>query len=401
MARTRNLCSKEMILYKLFSVDDHVIEPAHVWSDYVPAKYKDRAPHVVEEDGRQIWVWEGGRETTMGLNAVAGKPREEWGLEPARFEDMIPGCYDPEERRKDLLSNGIFGSLAFPTLPGFGGRKFATFEDKDLALACVRAWNDYMLEEWCAAAPDMFVPMTIVPVWDVDLAVAELERSVEKGSKALCWLENPAKVGQPGYHSGYWDKLFAATQAMDIPVCMHIGSSGASSLGTAEEEDNQIDVVQIASAFTTAAHCAINMMCSPIPRKFPDIKLVWSEGGIGWIGAALERADRQWDRHKYWTHLEDAHITPSEVARRNMWFCMIEEPIGFKYRHDFEIDRILWESDYPHADTPFPRAQAGAKEVFEGVPQDEVDKVTHQNAEKLFDFKLNDELVAAYLTPNA
>jgi hypothetical protein len=107
--------------YPLFSVDDHIVEPAHVWVDRVAAKDRDRVPHVVEVDGRQLWMWEGGRELTMGLNAVAGKPREEWGMEPARFEDMIPGCYDPHERAKDLLSNGIFASVAFPTLPGSAG----------------------------------------------------------------------------------------------------------------------------------------------------------------------------------------------------------------------------------------------------------------------------------------
>ena len=91
-------------MYKLFSVDDHIIEPAHVWSSRVPAKYREAAPHVVEEDGREYWVYEDRRNDTMGLNAVAGKPREEWSLEPARFTDMIPGCYDPVERAKDMRS---------------------------------------------------------------------------------------------------------------------------------------------------------------------------------------------------------------------------------------------------------------------------------------------------------
>ena len=134
-------------------------------------------------------------------------------------------------------------------------------------------------------------------------------------------------------------------------------------------------------------------MVSPVPRKFPDIKLVWSEGGIGWITAALERADRQWLRHQGWTHIPDAHIMPSEVARRNMWFCMIEEPVGLKYRHDFAMDRILWESDYPHADTPFPNTQQACTDLFAGVPQDEIDAITYRNAEELFGFKINKSLL--------
>ncbi len=378
-------------MLKLFSVDDHIVEPADVWSKRVPARYKDRAPHVVERDGRQIWEWEGGSEQTMGLNAVAGKPREQWGMEPTRFEDMIPGCYDPKERARDFLSQGIFASVAFPTLPGFGGRKFETFADKDLAYACVQAWNDFIFDEWCAAEPGMFVPMTIAPVWDVDLCVAETTRTIERGTKALCWIENPANLGLPGYHTDYWEPLFALCQEAELPICMHIG--GASPQVSLE---GFIPMVRIASAFTMAAESAVNLMCSHLPRKYPDVKLVWSEGGIGWITAALERADRQWDRHRYWTHVPDADILPSEVARKNMWFCMIEEPIGIRYRYDYTVDHILWESDYPHADTPFPNTQASVKEQFETVPADEVAMMTYMNAESLFNFALSDAVINRY-----
>jgi predicted TIM-barrel fold metal-dependent hydrolase len=380
-------------MYELFSVDDHIVEPAGVWVDRVPAAMRDRVPHVVEEDGRQVWEWEGGRESTMGLNAVAGQPIETWGMEPKRFEDMIPGCYDPHERAKDLNSNGIFASVAFPTLPGFAGRKFGTFADPELGVTCVRAWNDFMIDEWCAARPEVFVPMHIVPVWDVHLAVAETERMIERGTKALCWMEDPSNIGLPGYHTDYWDPLMALCAETGLPICMHIG--GASPTVTLE---GKVPMVEIAAAFAQAARSAVNMMVSPIPRKFPDIKLVWSEGGIGWITAAIERADRQWERHKYWTHLDGVDVLPSVVAKRNMWFCMIEEPLGLQYRHDFDVSHIVWESDYPHADTPFPNTQAACKALFAGVPDDEVAAITHGNAEALFGFQLDAALIERYRT---
>jgi predicted TIM-barrel fold metal-dependent hydrolase len=380
-------------VFKLFSVDDHIVEPPGVWVDRVPARARDRVPHVEEADGRQLWVWEGGSEVTMGLNAVAGQPMETWGMDPSRFDEMIAGCYDPHERAKDLLSNGIFASVAFPTLPGFAGRKFQTFDDKDLALICVRAWNDFVIDEWCVARPEVFVPMTIAPVWDVDLAVAETERALNKGTKALCWVEDPANLGLPGYHTDYWHPLFALCEEAGLPVCMHIG--GANPAVTLE---GRVPMVEIAAAFSQAARSSVNMMVSPIPRRFPNIKLVWSEGGIGWITAAIERADRQWERHKYWTHIPDAGVLPSEVAKRNMWFCMIEEPIGLRYRYDFTVDHIVWESDYPHADTPFPHTQAACRALFEGVPEEEIEMMTHRNAEALFDFSISEELVATYTT---
>ena len=120
-------------MFTIFSVDDHIVEPPDVWSSRVPAKYREAAPHVIEEDGREYWVYEDQRILTMGLNAVAGKPRDQWDMEPARFTDMIPGCYDPKERARDLLSQGVLASVAFPTLPRFGGMLFNSFADKELA----------------------------------------------------------------------------------------------------------------------------------------------------------------------------------------------------------------------------------------------------------------------------
>jgi predicted TIM-barrel fold metal-dependent hydrolase len=366
-------------LFELFSVDDHIIEPPGVWLDRVPRRYRDQAPHVIEEDGRQYWVYEDTRAPTMGLNAVAGKPREQWQNEPVRYSDMIPGCYDPVERAKDLRSQGIYASVNFPSLPRFAGTLFLEFKDKDLAAVCVRAWNDYVLDEWCAAAPTLFVPMVIVPLWDPAAAASEVRRCVGKGARAITMVENPSPLGQPSFHTDHWDPIWDVCVEADIPVCMHIASSGRSTVLTTEEPG----IVEIATAFTRAAHSSVNMMLSPIPRKFPGVKLVWSEGGIGWIPAALERADRQFDRHRHWSRSHE-DIRPSEVCRRNMWFCMIEEPVGLQYRNDIGVERILWESDYPHADTTFPDTQEGAEVVFKDVPHEEITRITHGNASELF-----------------
>ena len=181
-------------MFTIFSVDDHIVEPPDVWSSRVPAKYRDAAPHVIEEDGREYWVYEDQRILTMGLNAVAGKPRDQWDMEPARFTDMIPGCYDPKERARDLLSQGVLASVAFPTLPRFGGMLFNSFSDKDLASACVEAWNDFILDEWCPAGPPgLFVPMVICQVWDPALAAREIERCASKGREGALLHREPGR----------------------------------------------------------------------------------------------------------------------------------------------------------------------------------------------------------------
>ncbi|MGE0387432.1 MAG: amidohydrolase family protein [Gammaproteobacteria bacterium] len=370
-------------MYKFFSVDDHIIEHGRVWTDRMPAKFKAVAPHVVEADGREYWEYEDRRHPTMGLNAVAGTPRETWAMDPKRFQDMHPACYDPKKRAEVMYSQGIYASVNFPSLPGFGGHFFSTFKDKELASACVSAWNDFLIDEWCGAAPDLFVPMVICQTWDPKLAAEEIRRCLGKGAKALCFLEDPHDAGLPGWHTDHWDPILALCQEAKMPICMHIGGAG--------DPSRQLDpatpaLVSIAVAFTQSARCAVNMMVSPVCEKFPDIKLVWSEGGIGWIPAAIERADRQWERHAAWSWTPK--LRPSDIAKRNMWFCMIEEPVGLQYRHDFNVEHIVWESDFPHADTPYPETQKNADEVFKGVPADEVEKITWRNAEKLFNWKM-------------
>jgi predicted TIM-barrel fold metal-dependent hydrolase len=364
---------------KFFSVDDHIVEPADVWSARVPAVYRDRAPHVVEDDGRQFWQYEDTRALTMGLNAVAGKPRDQWTMEPTRFDDMIPGCYDPAARARDMVSDGITASVCFPTLPRFGGVLFNDFADKQLADVCVRAWNDFLFDEWCAAAPDMFVPMPICQIWDPVLAAAEIRRNVARGARALCFPEETSYLGLPSFFSDHWDPIWQAVTEADIPVCMHIGSSG----NMAYQPPDAPFTLTISLAFVAAAQSAIGLMMSPVPRKFPTIKFVMSEGGIGWVPAALERADRQIERHRYWSGDDD--LMPSEICRRNFWFCMIEEPWALQAtRYEIGVDRILWECDYPHADTTFPNTQLSTKVVFDGVPEEEIDMITYRNAEQLF-----------------
>ena len=370
--------------FDLFSVDDHVIEHATVWTDRLPRKLQEAGPHVVEEDGRELWVYEGTRNVTMGLNAVAGKPQEEWDMEPTRFSDMIPGCYDPHERARDMLADGIRASLCFPTLPRFGGVLFNDFKDKALADLCVRAYNDFMIDEWCASVPGMFVPMIIGQLWDPELCAAEIRRAAEKGNRAISFPENTVPIGLPSFYTDHWDPVWQACVETDTVVCMHIGTSGSVPMPSPDAPF----ILSIALASLNAFEASVNLMMSPVPRKFPGIKLVFSEGGIGWIPAALERADRQFLRHRLWADMADSPL-PSEVFRRNMWVCMIEEPIGITFREHIGVDRILWECDYPHADTPWPYSQKQVAEELADIPRDEVEAITHGNAEDLFRWPLS------------
>jgi predicted TIM-barrel fold metal-dependent hydrolase len=318
---------------------------------------------------------------TVGLNAVAGKPEEEWSFDPVRFSDMIPGCFDPGERVKDMRREGIVASVNFPTLPRFGGALFPGFKDKALADVCVRAWNDFMVEEWCATAPELFVPMIILQLWDPEAAVHELKRNLDRGVRAISIPEETSILGLPSYYDDYWDPIWTVCEEAGTAVCMHIGSSGWRPYTPPEANPS----LMVALGFVPTITHALGMMYSPVPRKFPDIKIVYSEGGINWVPSALERADRMYKRHKSWSGTDD--LLPSEVCRRNMWFCLIEEPYGLRVRHEIGIDRILWECDYPHSSCVWPDTQQIVDDLFASLPDDEAELIGYKTAERVFNWE--------------
>jgi hypothetical protein len=181
---------------KLVSVDDHLIEHPMVWQDRLPEKYREAGPKIVEKSlipGRppsQVWLYEERVYPYIGLNAVAGKPPEEYGLEPTRYSDMIPGCYDPKARVADMDIDGVHAMTCFPSFPRFAGAVFLEGEDKDLAYLSVKAYNDYVLDEWCAVAPDRFIPVIVLPLWDPERCVQEIHRTAAKGAKGISFPDN-------------------------------------------------------------------------------------------------------------------------------------------------------------------------------------------------------------------
>ena len=364
--------------YDLISVDDHIIEPPGVWRDRLPSRYVQDGPRVVEDEGREFWEYEGSRVETMGLNAVAGKDREDFAMDPVRYSDMIEGCYNPVVRARDLLSNGVRGSLCFPTFPRFAGQRFLLGKDRKLANLCVRAYNDWMIEEWCASVPGLYIPMMIGQLWDPDLMAAEIRRCAALGVRAITFPESTEPFGQPSFHTDHWDPVWTACVETDMVVCIHIGTSGRTLLPSADAPFT----VAIALGPMNAQITFMDLLLSPIPRRFPDIKIALSEGGIGWVPFALERIDRTWEHHRTWAKLEDT--PPSELFRRNFWVCFIDEGVGIETRNHIGIDRIMWECDYPHADTPWPHSQRDVHRTLGGLPESEIAAMTHGNAERLF-----------------
>jgi predicted TIM-barrel fold metal-dependent hydrolase len=367
----------------LVSIDDHVIEPADMFERHVPAKYRDQAPKIITTaDGIEQWEFQGTVAGSMGLNAVVTWPKEEWGLDPIGFAEMRPGAYDIHERVRDMNRNGILASMCFPTFVGFSAGVFEAAADKDLALVMLQAYNDWHIDEWAASYPGRFIPLAIAPVWDPQAMAAEMRRVAAKGCKAVSMPELPHIMGLPSYHDlGFWAPFFEAVSELGIVMCLHIGQGfGAIKSAPDAPIDNMIILATQVSAFA-----AQDLLWGPAMRTYPDLKIAWSEAGIGWIPFYLDRIDRHYE-NQTWLDNDFGGKLPSEVFREHFLACYISDPSGLMMRHQIGIDTIAWECDYPHTDTTWPRSPESAWSEFQAAQctESEIHKITWENATRFF-----------------
>jgi predicted TIM-barrel fold metal-dependent hydrolase len=370
---------------RFISADDHIVEPPDLFEGRLPARFAERAPRIVEDQfGNQQWLLEGRRMGNIGLSAVVGRDeRDKWTTDPLRFEDMRRGCWDIHARVTDMDLAGIDASVCFPSfLPGFAGRMFSRLKDHELGLALVRAWNDWHLEVWAGSYPDRIIPCQLTWLNDAVLAAEEIRRNAARGFKAVTFTENPSAHRLPSLQSGSWDPFLAACEETDTVICLHIGGSGWNPI-TAPD-------ASIAEAATSvmlnAIAATIDWVWSGVATRFPNLRVAFSESGISWVPAVIERIDYVSDRTLKgdpggW---QDPELRPSEVLRRNFWFCGIDDPVGVLMRDCIGVDNILLECDYPHADSSWPDTQHVLNEMLAGVPEGEADMMAYTNAARLF-----------------
>jgi predicted TIM-barrel fold metal-dependent hydrolase len=369
----------------LVSIDDHVIEPPDMFQRHVPERWKADAPRVERDgQGNDQWMFQGiATSTPFGMCAVVSWPKEEWGWDPGTFGEIRPGCYDVHQRVRDMNANGVLASMNFPTMAGFNARTFVEAADKDLSLVMLQAYNDWIIDEWCGSYPGRFIPIAIVPMWDPQLCAQEVRRVAAKGCRAISFVEAPHAFGLPSLLTDHWDPMFAAMSESQSVLCMHIGASG--SLVTLAPEapvDHQIILPTQLTLMATQ-----DILFGPLLRKFPDLKIALSEGGIGWIPYYLDRADRHY-QNQIWTGQDFGGKMPSDVFREHVLACFITDPAGLKLRHDIGVDLLAWECDYPHTDTTWPESPEKLFAEFQNaqVSDEEINKITFENSCRFFGF---------------
>ncbi|MGH9111000.1 MAG: amidohydrolase family protein [Acidimicrobiales bacterium] len=369
--------------FTVISVDDHLVEPRHMFEGRLPARLADRAPYVkTTSQGHEIWVFDGQAYPQVGLNAVVGRSKDESPMEPVRFDEMRRGCWDPDARVADMDLAGIWASVGFPSqITGFCGSVYSSCSDASLGQACVRAWNDWFWEEWWSPHPERFVPLGITWLADPEVAAAEIRRNAARGFRAVTLPEQPHRLGYPSLYSGWWDPVLAACAESGTVVCVHVGSSGM--------PDQALDgpLVEVAATLFSSQSliACVDWLWSGVAVRFPELHIAMSEGGIGWVPMLADRLDyvHGWSGHgrRAWPSTE---LTPTEVLLRNFWFCSLDDPSIWPIRDRIGVDHVMVEVDYPHADSTWPATQSFLADRLAGLPVDEQRRVTHANAAALF-----------------
>lgn len=391
----------------LISVDDHVLEPGHLWQTWLPEKHRERGPKlVIDEDGKGTWHYLDHTQRASGLSATVGRAKSQISPEPLGYDEMRPGCYDPVARVADLDQAGILASMTFPTFPAFCGQTFYRGADKELGLACIEAYNNWMVDEWCAAAPGRFIPLTLIPLWDPEAAAVEVRRVAARGVRAVAFSENPEPLGLPTINdpNRYWDPFFRAAEECGVVICMHVGSSSQ----IPAINSNTSFMANLSWGAVRTSGTMLDWLFSGVFARFPALKISLAEGNIGWIPYFLERAEQVIDKQRYWVQrgidydpgkgskqqrtddgaqtIDYLNFDIRQSFRDHIYGCFIDDIAGLRNLDLIGEDNVMIETDYPHSDTTWPNSMKLATDRLSAFAPEVRYKVLRGNAERLFQF---------------
>jgi predicted TIM-barrel fold metal-dependent hydrolase len=393
-------------LPRIISVDDHVQEPPDLWWNRLPAKLRERGPHVRREKGvfshfaatrwthdpdlegarwADVWYYDGGIDPVVRGGARVGHEDESPGL-PITYDEVVPGAYQRDARLDDMDANHTDVSLCFPNVPRFCGQIFLEGADKDLALLGVQAYNDWMIDEWCGSErPARLVPLTIVPLWDPALAAAEVERCAAKGAHAITFSENLVALGLPSIFSSHWDPLFAACDATDTVINLHVGSSSTLLMSAPDAPP----AMALAFLFVNAEMAFSDWLFSGVLEEFPNLRLVLSESQVGWMPFVMQRMDNSWKKFAGDSRNDErrcARELPSNVVPGRVFGSIFDDLEGLQRRDVLGVEQIMVETDYPHTDSTYPNSKKILTELVTaaGLSDDEIMKVIRTNAIKVY-----------------
>jgi predicted TIM-barrel fold metal-dependent hydrolase len=398
-------------LPQIISVDDHVIEPPDLWTSRLPRRFGDRVPHVERDRAKFVWENGHGRFSARGIpqlqrgeadgtwcdiwvydnesempftTAIAAIGEERPDFELTTLDDIHP--WSQRDRLADMTADHIEASLCFPNLvPRMCGQTFYEGRDKELGLACVQAYNDWVLDEWCSGeGHGRLIPLTLIPLWDLQLALAEVERCAAKGTISVAFSENPYALGLPSIHSGFWDPLFTACGEANLVVSMHIGSSSH----VPRTSPDAPHIISTCTHFSVTMGSMLDFIFSGTLDRIPGLNLFYAESQAGWVPHVLEQADWLWARRLGSRLGPDYKLPepPSSYVRERIYLSIYNDESALLNRDRIGIDQLCFETDYPHSVSSFPHSGQIAEQHCRraGLSSDEAYKLLRGNSIRAF-----------------
>ena len=386
--------------YQLIDCDSHITEPPDLWTSRVEARFKDRVPTVrwVEQDAMECWFIGGMKCGAVGSTAVAGykDPFPAW---PPTYADTHPAARDANARLAYMDGAGIWAQVLYPNVGGFGNQAFLKLGDPELMLACVRAYNDFLID-WSSADRRRFVTNVTLPFWDVAASVNEIDRCAKLGFKSILFTGAPQDFGFPFLSDSHWDPLWSAAVETGLPISFHIGGGDMNFEGVSKR-------IKSEGVPTTAARASCNLflengmalsdlLFSGVLQRHPKIRFVSVESGIGWIPFILEAADYQFDTNRVFAARPDFKMMPSDYFRQNVYACYWFEKRAPRDTLDaIGVDHILFETDFPHPTCLYGNVQETVEAGLAKEPVEVRRKILVDNAAALYGVELPSYVRAA------
>jgi predicted TIM-barrel fold metal-dependent hydrolase len=380
---------------RIIDVDAHITEPPDLWTRNAPAAFADRVPRVIEVDGATMWSVDGviiGRALGSSVVRRDGVKVPGFGFMQWTGDDIAEASYDMEARLAVLDELGIWAQVLYPNVAGFGAQKFGEIDDPELRRLCATLYNDAMVEIQ-EESGGRLIPMALMPWWDVDASIAEVERAAANGLRGVNMCSDPHARGAPDLGERAWDPFWAACAEHDLPVNFHIGASDTSLtwFGTSpwpSQDDERKLAIGSAMMYLSNARILANLVFSGVLERFPTVKFVSVESGIGWIPFFLESLDYQLHESAP-SVVESLSMLPSEYFRRQLYGCFWFEANALRPVIDaLGPEHILFETDYPHPTCLYPEPLSWVERALEGFDDTTVRRLLQDNAADLYKVSL-------------
>ncbi len=371
--------------YPIIDSDGHVQEPPDLWISRAPAKLKDRVPRVQHTEQGDFWQFDEGKPPEpVGLTVASGLSYLQFHPFGRTYEDIRPGCWQPEARLEDLDIDGIYAQVQYPSVTLKGASTYT--DDPELQRFCVRAYNEW-LSEFCAGSDGRLIPQAIIPTTGLDDAVAELEWAIKNDHRGAVISRYP---GGSYDFSNDDDRFYEIATEAQIPLVVHIGSFMRPHVLEGRPGGSFTDLAFLGGVGATKAGVhtipvTTDLLFSGLFDRFPDINVALVEANIGWIPTLLEQTDDMFLRYRFFTNAhEKMKGMPSDIFHRHFWAAFMIDTVGIELRHRMNVDHLMWSTDFPHSGSDWPNSRVTIERVFRGVPKTEVKKMLHGNVKNLY-----------------